>query len=373
MVSSTAGEVGAAATSAYCASKHGLLGLMRAVAQDLAPFGVTCNAVCPGWVRTQMSERHTEVEAEERGLSVEEVWAERAAEYPAGRVVAPGGGGERDRVSRERGGERGERRGDHGRAGLPLVRPNQTAALGIDVGSSSVRAAVVDRDGRLLGRARRPLETAMPEPGRFEHDPRAWLAGALESGREAVQDAGDADVVVIGIGALGPAPVLVDERLEPLTPALLYGLDRRAEDQRARLARAGRPRPPEAALVAGARPGPLLPRGLGARRGWVPGRRADGPPHDGLDHPARLRAPGRRGERAASCAGRAARRGRPAATRGGRALGLATGTPVTAGTLDTYVDVASLGVAPGTAASCSGARSPSTRSSPRGSPSRGSS
>ena len=36
-----------------------------------------------------MSERHTEVEAEERGLSVEEVWAERAAEYPAGRVVAP--------------------------------------------------------------------------------------------------------------------------------------------------------------------------------------------------------------------------------------------------------------------------------------------
>jgi NAD(P)-dependent dehydrogenase (short-subunit alcohol dehydrogenase family) len=89
MVSSTAGEVGAAKTSAYCASKHGLLGLMRAVAQDLAPFGVTCNAVCPGWVRTQMSEHHTEVEAEERGLSVEEIWAERAAEYPAGRVVAP--------------------------------------------------------------------------------------------------------------------------------------------------------------------------------------------------------------------------------------------------------------------------------------------
>jgi NAD(P)-dependent dehydrogenase (short-subunit alcohol dehydrogenase family) len=62
---------------------------MRAVAQDLAPYGVTCNAVCPGWVRTEMSERHTEVEAKERGLSVDEVWAERAAEYPARRVVAP--------------------------------------------------------------------------------------------------------------------------------------------------------------------------------------------------------------------------------------------------------------------------------------------
>jgi NAD(P)-dependent dehydrogenase (short-subunit alcohol dehydrogenase family) len=89
MVSSTAGEVGAAATSAYCASKHGLLGLMRAVAQDVAGFGVTCNAVCPGWVRTQMAERHTELEARERGMSVEEVWAERAEEYPAGRIVAP--------------------------------------------------------------------------------------------------------------------------------------------------------------------------------------------------------------------------------------------------------------------------------------------
>jgi NAD(P)-dependent dehydrogenase (short-subunit alcohol dehydrogenase family) len=89
MVSSTAGEVGAPATSAYCASKHGLLGLMRAVAQDLAPFNVTCNAVCPGWVRTAMSERHTELEAKQRGMAVEAIWAERAEQYPAGRVVAP--------------------------------------------------------------------------------------------------------------------------------------------------------------------------------------------------------------------------------------------------------------------------------------------
>ena len=87
MVSSTAGEVGAAATSAYCAAKHGLIGLMRAVAQDVAPFNVTCNAVCPGWVRTRMAETHTEHEARERGMSVEDIWAERAAEYPAGRVV----------------------------------------------------------------------------------------------------------------------------------------------------------------------------------------------------------------------------------------------------------------------------------------------
>ena len=89
MTSSTAGEVGGPAMSAYCASKAGLLGLMRSVAQDVGRFNVTCNAVLPGWVRTEMAERKAELEAGVRGISVEEVWADRAAEYPAGRVVAP--------------------------------------------------------------------------------------------------------------------------------------------------------------------------------------------------------------------------------------------------------------------------------------------
>lgn len=87
MVNSTSGELGAPRCSAYTASKHGLMGLMRAVAQDLGPFGVTCNAVLPGWVRTEMAERSARLEAERRGLTVEEVWAERDAAYPVGRVV----------------------------------------------------------------------------------------------------------------------------------------------------------------------------------------------------------------------------------------------------------------------------------------------
>jgi len=89
MVSSTAGQVGAPAMSAYCASKHGLLGLMRSAAQDLAPFGVTCNAVLPGWVRTAMAERDAEQEAARRGLSVAAIWAERAEANPAKRVLEP--------------------------------------------------------------------------------------------------------------------------------------------------------------------------------------------------------------------------------------------------------------------------------------------
>jgi NAD(P)-dependent dehydrogenase (short-subunit alcohol dehydrogenase family) len=89
MVSSTAGEVGAPAMSAYCGSKHGLIGLMRSVAQDVGKFGGTCNAVLPGWVRTEMAERDAEAEAARRGLTVAQVWAERAAAYPIGRVLQP--------------------------------------------------------------------------------------------------------------------------------------------------------------------------------------------------------------------------------------------------------------------------------------------
>ncbi|HEV8450789.1 MAG TPA: SDR family oxidoreductase, partial [Gaiellales bacterium] len=49
IVSSSAGEFGVAGQPAYCASRNGLLGLMRAVAQDVGGHGVTCNAVLPGW------------------------------------------------------------------------------------------------------------------------------------------------------------------------------------------------------------------------------------------------------------------------------------------------------------------------------------
>jgi 3-hydroxybutyrate dehydrogenase len=87
--SSTAGLVAEPAGSAYNASKHGLIGLMRSVALDAGPYGVTSNAVLPGWVRTQMAENSAAEEARERGIAVDEVWQQRAALYPAGRVVSP--------------------------------------------------------------------------------------------------------------------------------------------------------------------------------------------------------------------------------------------------------------------------------------------
>jgi NAD(P)-dependent dehydrogenase (short-subunit alcohol dehydrogenase family) len=87
--SSTAGEKAERCGSAYTASKHGLIGLARAIAQDAGPFGVTSNAVLPGWVRTAMAERSAKAEAEKRGVTVEAVWRERAAIYPQNRVLEP--------------------------------------------------------------------------------------------------------------------------------------------------------------------------------------------------------------------------------------------------------------------------------------------
>jgi NAD(P)-dependent dehydrogenase (short-subunit alcohol dehydrogenase family) len=87
--SSTAGQVAEYAGSAYTSSKHGLLGLMRSLAQDASQYGVTSNAVLPGWVRTTMSETSAETEATQRNITTKEVWEERAALSPAGRVVTP--------------------------------------------------------------------------------------------------------------------------------------------------------------------------------------------------------------------------------------------------------------------------------------------
>jgi NAD(P)-dependent dehydrogenase (short-subunit alcohol dehydrogenase family) len=87
VVSSTSGVIGTPSETAYIASKHGVVGLVRGAALDLAPHNITANAVCPGWVRTEMAERGARIEAERRAITPEDVWREREALYRAGRVV----------------------------------------------------------------------------------------------------------------------------------------------------------------------------------------------------------------------------------------------------------------------------------------------
>ncbi len=87
--SSTAGLVAEHGGSAYNSSKHGLLGLMRSVALDGGSFGITSNAVLPGWVRTEMAERSARQEAKDQDITADQVWQARAASYPPGRVITP--------------------------------------------------------------------------------------------------------------------------------------------------------------------------------------------------------------------------------------------------------------------------------------------
>jgi NAD(P)-dependent dehydrogenase (short-subunit alcohol dehydrogenase family) len=89
IVSSSAGEFGVAGMPAYCASRNGLLGLMRAVAQDVGGYGVTCNAVLPGWTKTEMADDLVRQTAAAGGISFEQAWEDAVAAYPAQRPVDP--------------------------------------------------------------------------------------------------------------------------------------------------------------------------------------------------------------------------------------------------------------------------------------------
>jgi NAD(P)-dependent dehydrogenase (short-subunit alcohol dehydrogenase family) len=88
-VASVAGVVGAQYTSAYTASKHAAVGLMRAVAAEVAGTGVTSNAVCPTFVRTDMTRTTVQRIASRTGRTEEEGEAAVAAMSPLGRLLEP--------------------------------------------------------------------------------------------------------------------------------------------------------------------------------------------------------------------------------------------------------------------------------------------
>lgn len=71
-VASVHGLVASAHKSAYVAAKHGILGLTKTVALETATSGVTCNAICPGWVLTPLVQKQVDAKAAQHGLSNEE-------------------------------------------------------------------------------------------------------------------------------------------------------------------------------------------------------------------------------------------------------------------------------------------------------------
>ncbi|RWM05549.1 MAG: SDR family oxidoreductase [Mesorhizobium sp.] len=88
-VASTAGLKGYAYVAPYVAAKHGVVGLMRALATETAKSGVTVNAVCPGFVETDMLEGSVQRIVGKTGRSADEARASLAATNPQGRFIQP--------------------------------------------------------------------------------------------------------------------------------------------------------------------------------------------------------------------------------------------------------------------------------------------
>lgn len=87
---SVLGTVGAPHKPAYVAAKHGIIGLTKSVSIELAPHGITCNAVCPGTVLTPIIERQIAQQAQVTGLPEDQVLkAVFLEKMPTGRLIGP--------------------------------------------------------------------------------------------------------------------------------------------------------------------------------------------------------------------------------------------------------------------------------------------
>ncbi len=88
-LSSVLGRFGVPGYTAYCASKHGVIGFTRALALELAPDLITVNAVCPGWVDTEMASEGMRLGAEATGTTYEQFRERALGAVPIQRIIQP--------------------------------------------------------------------------------------------------------------------------------------------------------------------------------------------------------------------------------------------------------------------------------------------
>jgi xylulokinase len=92
--------------------------------------------------------------------------------------------------------------------------------IGVDIGSTAVKAVAADEDGQVVARARIPHELRVPTPDRLEHDAdEAWRQGPLA----ALDRLARPDALAVAVSAMVPSLTAVDSAGRPLTPGLLYG------------------------------------------------------------------------------------------------------------------------------------------------------
>jgi NAD(P)-dependent dehydrogenase (short-subunit alcohol dehydrogenase family) len=88
-VSSVLGRFGVPGYTAYCASKHAVIGFTRALALELASRGITVNAICPGWVDTDMAARGMQAGAKAMGISFDAFRDQALGAVPIKRIIQP--------------------------------------------------------------------------------------------------------------------------------------------------------------------------------------------------------------------------------------------------------------------------------------------
>jgi len=88
-LSSVLGRFGVPGYTAYCASKHAVIGFTRALALELAPRAITVNALCPGWVDTDMAVEGMTLGAEAMGVTYEEFRRRALKAVPIKRIIQP--------------------------------------------------------------------------------------------------------------------------------------------------------------------------------------------------------------------------------------------------------------------------------------------